>query len=75
MKGKPLGIGGVISESEEDIRNEMLAAFKRMKDDEEYETLRDNTAKVHQIVKDSIERGKAHENMDALVKKLLRGQM
>jgi len=71
MKGKPLGSGGVVHETEEAIKAEMADAWHVMRDPVKYGEFKSNIQDLHKTVERSCVSGAAKAAKDAIVEKYL----
>lgn len=71
MKGKPLGSGGIVHETEEAIKAEMAEAWRIMRDEERYGEFKKNIKDLRGVIDESCTSGKAKSAVDAIVAKYL----
>jgi hypothetical protein len=71
MRGKPLGIGGLVEETEAAIKREMAEAWGAMMDDQGYERFKKEMREIKRIVEASAQCGESRKAMDRILQKYL----
>ena len=71
MKGKALGVGGTVHETESAIKDEMREAWNIMRDDAKWQGMKEGMKTLKDTIRESKENGQAKVARDAFVSKYL----
>ena len=71
LKGKRLGSGGIVHETEEAIKSEMSQAWSIMRDEKRYAEFKKNVKALRHDIDESCANGMAKAARDAIVKRYL----
>ena len=71
LKGKRLGVGGIIHETEEAIKAEMADAWATMRDEARYSEFKKNIKDLREVIETSCASGLCKAGRDAILKEYL----